>query len=205
MATKGSYGSGDRTLQPGNCGNRSATARGESRHRRVVPGALGLVGRIADPPSRGTPPGSNPAPRFERRGCGSRFDGITSLPVFALGGNNGQAHLLTDGAGQEAADGMRLPSAGLLKLLRCCAARPLQQVQDFGGFAAVAGAGGFLRAFGRFLGRGGLLPRLGLFRRNGRDTCASAGLFRGFRLGNRAGRMPFQSVLYSRSCFLLAR
>ncbi len=42
----------------------------------------------------------------------SDFDGIASLAVLALRGHDGQAHLLSDRAGQEPAKGMRLPAGG---------------------------------------------------------------------------------------------
>jgi hypothetical protein len=129
---------------------------------------------------REQPPGRSSAAVWFTEGSG--FDGICALAVFAFGGNNGQAHFLPDGPGKEPAHRMRLPAAGFLQFLTRRAARPLQQVQDLRRFAAVAGAGGFLRAFGRSFGRGSLLARLPLPRPDGRDTCASAGLFRGFRL-----------------------
>ena len=60
---------------------------------------------------------------------------------------------------------MRLPAGGFHELLASHAARSLQQFEHFRGLATVAGRGlgtlGFLRAFWRFLGRAGLLPRLG--------------------------------------------
>ena len=71
---------------------------------------------------------------------------------------------------------MRLPAAGLLQLLAGGAARPLQQVEDLGGLAAVAGTFGFL-------GGAGLLPRLGLLRRDARATWRNTGLFGGLRRG----------------------
>jgi hypothetical protein len=63
----------------------------------------------------------------------------------------------------------------------------LKQVQDPGGFAAVPGGLrlgehlGLFAAFGRFLGRAGLLTRLCLGGRNGRATLRNTGLFIGFR------------------------
>ena len=70
----------------------------------------------------------------------SAFDRVGALAVLALGRNDGQAHLPGDCPRQEPADGMRLPSAGFLQFLRGGAALPLQQIDDPGGFAAVAGA-----------------------------------------------------------------
>src|SRR5207249_4259628 len=88
--------------------------------------------------------------------------------------------------------GMRLPSGGFHQFLQGCPARPLQQFQDFGGLATVAGGTALLFALRRFLARAGLLPRLRLLRRNVRATCASWGLFRSFRLRSRAGGRRFR-------------
>jgi hypothetical protein len=85
------------------------------------------------------------------------------------------------------ADGMRLPASRFHQLFGSYASRPLQQMEHDSGLAAVAGAGGVLRAFGRFLGRAGLLPRLTLLGRDVGATCASVGLFGGFRLRSRSG------------------
>jgi len=110
---------------------------------------------------KGTPPSGNPAARGRRDGSASAFDGVGALAVFALGGNDGQAHLLADGPRQEPANAVRLPASGLHQFLSRNAAVPLQQVQDLRGLAAVAGAFGLFRGFGRFgrfLGGGAFLP-----------------------------------------------
>jgi hypothetical protein len=72
---------------------------------------------------------------------------------------------------------MRLPARGLHQLLEGGAVRPLQQIEDLGGFGALAGGLDRLRRlralwlFGALLGQVGLLPRrLGLA---GRNTGAS--------------------------------
>ena len=156
--------------------------------------------RIARHPERETPPGGYPAARRKRKGGNSGFDGVGALPVLALGGCDGQAHLLADSPRQEPADGMRLPAGGFHQFLGCCAAGPLQQVQDLGGLAAVAGAGGFLLAFGRFLRRTGLLPRLSLLRRNVGATCANTGRLSGFRLLQRRAPERFRLLQCSMSC-----
>src|SRR5580698_4261921 len=61
--------------------------------------------RIIEASERETPPSMNPAARLERQLCGSGFHGIAALAVVALGGLDGQAHLLADRARQEAAHG----------------------------------------------------------------------------------------------------
>ena|ERR1035437_5534043 len=66
---------------------------------------------------------------------GSGFDGVAALAVLALCGCHGQALLLADGARQESAQRMRLPVRRLEQLLCGSSARPLQQVEDRGGFA----------------------------------------------------------------------
>ncbi len=65
-----------------------------------------------------TPPSTGPAARCEGvRGSG--FDRVATLSVLALGGGNGQSHLLADGAGQEArarnAAASQWPSSALLR------------------------------------------------------------------------------------------
>ena len=94
----------------------------------------------------------------------------------------GQPQLLAHGPGQEAPFGMSLPARRLHQLFRGDAARPLEQVQDFGSLTAVAGTGGFLGAFGRILRRGGLLTRLSLLRRNMGATWRNTRPFCRFRL-----------------------
>jgi len=90
------------------------------------------------------------------------FDRVGPLAILGLGRGDRQPQLLANGSRQEPAHGMRHPASRLLKLLGARSARALQQIENLGGLAAVAGAGGFLRALGRFLSEGGLLPRLAL-------------------------------------------
>src|ERR1039458_7230052 len=73
-----------------------------------------------------------------------RRDRVPALPVLGLGGGDRQPHLLAQGAGQEPSDRVRLPSGGFPEFLARGAARAFQQVEDLGGFAALAGAGGLL-------------------------------------------------------------
>ena len=51
---------------------------------------------------------------------------VAALTVLALGGQDLAAHLLTYGAGQEAAHRVSLPVAGLLQLRQRSAAGPLE-------------------------------------------------------------------------------
>src|SRR5579862_8908213 len=123
-----------------------------------------------------------------------RLDRVVALAVLALGGGNVQAHLLTDGPGQEPAHGMRLPAAGFLEFLGGRATRPFQQVEDLGGLAAIPCGSALLFAlarFGRFLGRGGLLPRLALLGRDVRALFGNTGRFRGFGLRSYADGRRF--------------
>src|SRR5207248_10722386 len=112
------------------------------------------------------PPRRNPAAQANEALLASAFDGVRTLAVRCLGGRHSQPHLLAHRAGQEAANGMRLPTSSFHQLFRGGPARPLEQVQDFGGLAALAGACRRLRlsvGFGRFVALrdgAGLLPRL---------------------------------------------
>ena len=51
-----------------------------------------------------TPPGGNPATWKGRNWRCSGLEGVGALPVFSLEGRNGEAHLLSDRTGQEAAN-----------------------------------------------------------------------------------------------------
>jgi hypothetical protein len=174
----------NRTLPPGDRGRRSGAAGRQSRCRRIVLGACRLVGGVEHPRRRETPPDGNPAAPIDGIGCGSGFDGIATLAILGACGSDGQAHLRAYDARKKSAKGMWLPAGGFQQFLGGCAARPLEQVEDLGGLATVAGGSGFLRAFGRFLGRAGLLPRLPLLRGHVPAKCASVGLFGGFRVGS---------------------
>jgi len=185
----------NRTLSPRDRRNRSGTARRESRYRWLDPGACGLERGVAHPAKRKTPPGVNPAARGERA-SDSAFDGVSSLAILALGGDDGQAHLLRDRPGQKAANRMRLPAGSLHQLLGRCAVRAFQPLQDFGSLAAISRTLAFYRALGRFLSRGGLLPRLGLLRRDRARTFGAGGLLGGFRrLGGGAKAISIASAV----------
>ena len=128
---------------------------------------------------RRTPPGTVPAARFERRRLS--FDRVAALAIVALRGLNRQPHLLSQRSADEATQRMRLPAGRLQQFFGGRALRPLQQLQDGRRFAALPGV--VSGASGRFLLRGGLLPRLGLGGRDVGATCPSGGLFRALRLG----------------------
>jgi hypothetical protein len=162
------------------------TTGGQSRRRGSMPSVVGLVGGVVYPPERGTPPGGNPAARGGRTAGGSGLDGVSALAAITLGRRNGQSHLLPDRPRQEPTNRMRQPARGLHEFLRGDPAGPLEQIQDLGGLAAIAGFGlgglGFRAALGRFLPLGGPLPHLGLGGRDVRATWRNTGLLGGFRL-----------------------
>jgi hypothetical protein len=90
----------------------------------------------------------------------------------------------------------------LNQLLRGRAARAFEQIQHAGGLATVPRAGG-LCALGRFLGRGGLLARLGFLWRNVARGFGTAGPWAGFRsvgYGNQGGSSASAVEII---CFLL--
>jgi hypothetical protein len=94
---------------------------------------------------------------------GIAFGGLNpELETVAKGTGYCEPHFLAHRSRKESAQRMRLPASGFQQFLRSDAARPLQQFEDRRRLTAVAGAGGFLSAFGRFLGWGGLLPPLPL-------------------------------------------
>jgi hypothetical protein len=145
----------NRAMPSGDRGHRDGTNRRPSRRGRLGPRALRLVGGATPPPERKTPPGGNPAARWMRRCGSSALHGIAALPVLALRGRHGQPHLFADRPREEAANRMFLPARQLHQFLERRAVRSLQQVQDLGGLAAVAGGNGALLAPRcRFLGLG---------------------------------------------------
>lgn len=132
---------------------------------------------------RKTPPGRNPAARCELQGCGSGFDRVAAFAVLALGGRNCQPHLFAQRPADEAPEGMRLPGSHLEQIFGGGSARPLQHIDNRRRFTILSGV--VSRAPWCFLLWSGLLPRLGLNRRDVGATCASGGLFGGLRLGRR--------------------
>jgi hypothetical protein len=73
---------------------------------------------------------------MERAISGSCFQGVDPLAVLTLGGREGQSHFLADCAGQESAQGMRLPAGRFEQFRGAGSAGALQQVEDLSGFAA---------------------------------------------------------------------
>src|ERR1035441_7134560 len=165
-----------------------------SRPRRFVPRVNGLGGRTKGP-TPGTdkekPPRRNPGGQKEPNRWASAFDRVAALLVRGLGGGDRKPRLLAQGAGQEPADRVRLPAGGFHEFLQGGAAGALQQVEDLGGLAALAGAGcllwrlGRLRAFGSLLRRAGLPARPSLGRRNVGLLCGGPRLFGGLWLRGR--------------------
>ena len=58
---------------------------------------------------RTTPPGKYPAARELQASIESALDGIRAFTVLALGGHDGEPHLLAHGSRQESPNGMGLP------------------------------------------------------------------------------------------------
>jgi len=176
----------NRALPPRDRGDRNRNRYGQSRSARIVYGAFGLVSGTAAHPKRGTPPNVNPAASRSGTRSGSGFDRVAAFSVLALRGLDVDTHFLPERARKKSAHRMRLPASRFHQFLSRRAAGAPQQIDNLGCLAAVSGGIGFLRAltrFGRFLGGGGLLPRLSLLRRTVRATCANTGAFRGLRLG----------------------
>ena len=153
--------------------------------------------RIIKADKRETPPGRNPAARCERNRANSGFDGIAALAVLALGGRDGQAHLLADRAGQEPAHGMRLPAGGF-HAVPCWWLRP----------AASAGPGSwrsccrrgrlglaFFALLGAFLAGVAFFPALALAGATLRATCAQRWPFWWLSARLRAGVGRFRFLL----------
>jgi hypothetical protein len=143
----------------------SVLARGLDQTPAQLPGYAGESSEEG-----GLETATPPAPRAWRRLAAVLLvEAIGALAVGAFGGLSRSPHLLSERAAQEAADRMRLPACRLDQLLQCHAVGPLQQVENLGCFAAVAGRGGFLR------GRG-LSVRLRLGRRHGGASFGDTGL-----------------------------
>jgi hypothetical protein len=179
----------NRALPPGDCGNRASDQDWASGPTRAVSGARGLVGGT-QAAKRERPPRQNPGGWHNRCFWGSTLKGIAAFSVLSLSGVDRQPHLLADGSGQETPYGMRLPAGGFHDFLQGGAAGLLQEVQDLPGLAALADAcglrlAGFLGGLCGFDGlfrRRGLLPRLGLGRRNAGRSWRTCGLRGGYWL-----------------------
>jgi hypothetical protein len=150
----------NRVLPPGDRGRRSGDSSGSPGSAGIVSGAVGLVGGVADPPERETPPGGSPAARHGGKRLPSGVQRIAALAVLALCGRDCQPHLLSHSARQESTEGMRLPVRQLQQLFGGRSAGSLKQFEDRRGFTAFPDV--VSCAPGRFLLRAGLLPRLDL-------------------------------------------
>ncbi len=115
-------------------------------------------------------------------------EAVDAIAILPFGGFNVEAHFLAQGAGEEAAHGVGLPVGSFHEVVQSHAARPLQQVQDFGRLACWAGATGWCAGLGAFTCPGGLAPRLG-----------GAGLGAGLWLLGRAGWLR-GSLLFRARC-----
>ena len=174
----------NRALPPGDRGHRSGTTLGESRRSGLVPRACRLGGRTPPSPEREKPPRRNPGRQCTQNVWLLSLDRVPPLAVLALDGHDGKPHFLA----QRSADRIRVHCGAA----SCClhdhrqraAILPFQEVEDLARFCCRRGDRWLFWpwAFGRFLGRAGLLPRLALFRRNVRATWRTAGLFSCFRL-----------------------
>jgi hypothetical protein len=130
-------------------------------------------------PDGGKPPRWNPGGSIERRWRESTLDRVGPPPVFGLGGNNGQPHLLAERTGNESPNRMGLPCSRGHQLTESYALRAFHQIENRSGLAAGS------RAF-RFLRR--LLARFG-FRRWYRRTSSLRGLSRFVRAWLRCARL----------------
>jgi hypothetical protein len=113
------------------------------------------------------PPRRNPGGQNGPNRWASALHSIAALLILGLGGRHRQSHLLAQGTGHKAPDRVRLPAGGFHELLQGGAAGALQQVEDLGGLAALAGACCLLGRLGRHCAFGGLLRRVGLVARPG--------------------------------------
>ena len=171
----------NRALPSRDRGHRGGNPGGQLRPRGIASCARGLVYGIAIGSERETPLGEYPAAQEKREGrLGS--DGVVALAILGLGGCDGKAHLLPQRAADESPHAVGLPVRCFHDLGQGSAILALQQFEDLGRLAAVPGASGLLRGFGRFLGRAGLLAGLALLRRNVGALWRNAGLFVGFWL-----------------------
>jgi len=134
----------NRALLPRDCGDRSGDSRGQSGHRGLVPRAVRLVGGTpVAPAERQKPPRLNPGGSWRLLPLYPTSYALGALSILCFGGRYDQAHFLAISSGQESPHGMRLPARRFHQLLGGDTVRPPEQVQDHGGFAALASLGGF--------------------------------------------------------------
>src|SRR5450755_4897816 len=104
----------NRALPPGDRGHRSSTPRRSSGSARALPGALRLVGGVANPagPTTRKAAGVEAGGASERTWGQSGGDGVAAFAAFPFGGDDLQSQLLADRPGEEPAHGVRLPPRG---------------------------------------------------------------------------------------------
>ena len=156
----------------------------------MMPSRDRQVEGIANHSRRRTPPGGSPAARMAGGERKSRFDRVGALPVHRLGRRHCHPHLLPDGARQESAHGMGLPSCRFQQLLHAGSLRAFHQVQDFRCLAAIAGRACLSAALWRFLGGPGFGVRLGLVGRNVRALSGHTSPFAGISPSRRQSLGP---------------
>src|SRR5260370_30332336 len=99
----------NRALPPRDRGHRGGNPGGQSRPAGAVSGSVRLVGGVAHPPRRATPPESGPGGGWDRSWWRSALNRVGALPVLALGGFDGESHFLAQCAADEPPDTVRLP------------------------------------------------------------------------------------------------
>ena len=132
---------------------------------------------------------------------GSGFDGVAALAVLALGGHDGQAHLLADGAGQESAHGMR-PASRWLSCSSFAGAPPgrFSRSRILAVLLPSRAPLAFFAPLGAFLAGLAFFPALAFSGATCARTCASGGLFGGFRLPVSVAAGAVSVLLWSMSC-----
>jgi len=171
----------NRTLPPGNCGNRSAAAGWTSGCAGAVPGTLGLVAgtqAAARSPDKEKPPRRNPGGQCESGWWRSALDGVVSFPVLALSRHHSPTHLLSDRSREEPAHAVRQPTGSFHEISHGGAAWLFQQFEHLfclGFCSDTIGLcrRGLIRRLRALFGGGGLLTRLAPGRRNTGLLCAS--------------------------------
>src|SRR5882724_3907286 len=93
--------------------------------------------------------------RREDPSFGSDSNRVATVPIGGLGGNHFQAHLLADGAREEAPDRMGLPVSCRHDFFQGGPAGLVQQIENLPGLAALTRAVGFVRPVARLSGTGG--------------------------------------------------
>src|SRR5262249_46193378 len=121
-------------------GHRIGNSGWKSGSGWALPGAVGLVERVAHLAKRATPKASSGGGRDPMR-LGSAFQRVVALTILALGRLDGQPELFAQRAADEAADAVRLPLRRGHQVLERGSARALDQLDDLAGLAPLAGGG----------------------------------------------------------------